>query len=133
MSTIAEAGGAVHSDMRRTAARPIDMMHLAKQALGDPSLEVEILRTFSERIGRHFSGLESATSVPDLLHHLHTLKAASVGVGAWSLAEHAHIMNEELLSGTPIDPELIEDIRIAVAEVQAFIAPRIADADAADF
>jgi hypothetical protein len=131
MSTIAEASAAIHSDMRRTAARPIDMMHLAKQALGDPALEIEILRTFSERIARHFSGLETATSVPDMLHHLHTLKAASVGVGAWSLAEHAHIMNEELILGTPLDPELIEDIRMAVTEVQAFIAPRIADA--ADF
>ncbi|MDR3471927.1 MAG: Hpt domain-containing protein [Devosia sp.] len=132
MSRFAEANGFAHSDVRRTPARPIDMMHLAKQALGDPGLELEILRAFSESTAKHFSGLENSTNLPDLLHHLHTLKGASIGVGAWSLAEHAHIMNRELKSGMRVDPELVEDIRMAVEEVQAFIAQRIAEAEAVE-
>lgn len=114
----------------RRPTRPIDMMHLAKQALGDPGLELEILRAYSETIARHFDRLERSSTVPDLLHNLHTLKGASIGVGAWSLAEHAHVMACELKAGEPINPERVEDIHMAVEEVQAFIAERIAAEDA---
>jgi hypothetical protein len=111
---------------RKVRLHPIDMMHLAKQALGDEGLELEILRAYSETIGRHFERLEHSTNVADLLHNLHTLKGASVGVGAWSLAEHAHVMASELKAGEPVNPERIDDIHMAVAEVQNFIAERIA-------
>lgn len=110
----------------RPATRPIDMLHLARQSMGDPGLEVEILRMFDEIIAVHFAKLEQATSVPDLLHHLHTLKAASVGVGAWSLAQHAHIMESELKGGAPVNPERVDDIHIAVEEVRGYIAGRVA-------
>jgi len=124
MPTIAYRG---HAVARYTiAATPIDVMHLAKQALGDEGLELEILRAYSETIARHFGRLERSTSVPDLLHNLHTIKGASVGVGAWSLAEHAHVMATELKAGEPVNPERIDDIHVAVEEVQAFIAERIA-------
>jgi chemotaxis protein histidine kinase CheA len=117
-------------DFRGRATRPIDMMHLAKQALGDPGLELEILRAYSETMARHVDRLEQSTTVPDLLHNLHTIKGASVGVGAWSLAEHAHVMTTELNAGEPVNPERVEDIRMAVEEVQTFIADRIARAEA---
>lgn len=128
MSTIAYRGQAV--PRYTIAARPIDMMHLARQALGDEGLELEILRAYSETVGRHFDRLERSTSVADLLHNLHTLKGASVGVGAWSLAEHAHVMASELKAGEQVNPERIDDIHMAVAEVQAFIAERIALSEA---
>lgn len=130
MSPNAGTGHIVGSDVRRRPARPIDMQHLAKQALGDPSLELEILRAFGDATSRHFAELDKAQSVPDMLHHLHILKGASIGVGAWALAEHAHVMARELRSGAPIDPEVVEDIRMSVEELKAFIADRIAHADA---
>ena len=74
----------------------------------------------------HFARLERATSVPDLLAHLHTIKAGAAGVGAWSLAEHAHIMERELLADMPVNPERVEDIHISVEEVRAFIAGQVA-------
>jgi hypothetical protein len=132
MPTAAEAQHSVPSNVRRITRRPIDMMHLARQALGDAALEVEILRMFAETIDVHFGRLETAVTVPDLLHHLNTLKGAAVGVGAWSLAEHVHIMTHDLKSGRPVNPEQVEDIHIAVAEVQVFIAGLVATADAAD-
>jgi chemotaxis protein histidine kinase CheA len=67
-----------------------------------------------------------ATGTPDLLQHLHTLKAASTGVGAWSLAEHAHVMESELKAGEAVNSESIADIHMAVVEVRDFIAERIA-------
>jgi hypothetical protein len=113
----------------RPATRPIDLMHLAKQALGDPGLEVEILRMFDETLSVHFAGLEQSTTVAALLGHLHIIKAASVGVGAWSLAEHAHVMETELNAGEPVNPERVDDIHIAVEELRVYIADRVAAFD----
>ena len=131
MAHAVEAKGSLR-DGPRAARRPIDMMHLAKQSLGDANLEVELMRLFSEAASVYFGRLETATTVPDLLHHLHVLKGASVGIGAWSLAEHVHVMASELKAGKPVNPEHIEDIHLSVAEVQAFISERVAEADAAD-
>ena len=121
--------GQFAQDMRRPPARPIDMMHLAKQALGDPGLELEILRAFGEITTRHFAALEKADEVPDMLHHLHMLKGAAIGVGAWGLAEHAHVMARDLGAREPFDAELVEDIRMSVEDLKAFIAERIAVAE----
>ena len=123
----------------RPASRPIDMLHLAAQSLGDKSLELEILRMYDQIVAVHFERLMLTTVLPDVLQHVHTLKAASSGVGAWSLAEHAHVMETELKAGEGINPERIADIHMAVVEVRDFIAERIAldeaeldDADAAE-
>lgn len=114
----------------RRPARPIDMLHLERQSMGDPGLELEILRMFDEIIAVHFARLESATSVPDLLAHLHTIKAGAIGVGAWALAEHAHIMERELLADMPVNPERVDDIHMSIEEVRAFIAAKVAIEDA---
>jgi hypothetical protein len=115
----------------RPVSRPLDMLHLARQSMGDPGLELEILRMFDEIVAVHFARLEQATSVPDLLTHLHTIKAASAGVGAWSLAEHAHIMERELEAGEPVNPERVDDIHVSLTEVRDFVAGQIALGEAA--
>lgn len=114
------------AQQNRLAKRPIDMLHLARQSLGDPGLEIEILRMFDQTVAVHFQRLEQATSVADLLANLHVLKAASVGVGAWSLAEHAHIMEAELKAGEPVNPERVDDIHISLTEVRDFVAAQVA-------
>ena len=118
-----EAGSTVRSG---ASSRPIDMAHLAAQSLGDRGLELEILRMYDQIVAVHFERLVSTTTTPDVLQHLHTLKAASTGVGAWSLAEHANEMQNDLRAGEAIDPEQIADIHIAVVEVRDFIAESIA-------
>jgi hypothetical protein len=119
-------------NIKRPVARPIDMMHLTKQALGDAGLEGEILRNFDGIVAAHFGHLEGSGTVPELLHHLHIIRGASVGVGAWALAEHAHVMETELNEGEPVNPERVDDIHFAVEEVRAFVAHRIAEIDAED-
>jgi hypothetical protein len=106
--------------------RPIDRLHLAKQSLGDPGLELEILRTFGEVVERHFGRLQQAGSVSEMLCQLQTLKTASVGVGAWSLAEHAHIIEGEIRAGEPFNGERVEDLSFCIAELRGFIAEQIA-------
>ena len=110
------------------AAAPIDMDHLSKQTLGDEGLELEVLRLFDEMSHVYYARLEQSTNVPDLLRNLHTLKGAAAGVGAFGIAELARVAEAELRQGSPVNPERIDDLNVAVEEVSAFIARRLKDA-----
>lgn len=106
---------------------PIDRIHLARQTLGDVSLAEEVLRLYDEMARVTFDRLQHSTTRNDLMVHLHALKGASLGVGAFALAELARVAEDELRAGMPVNPERVEDVGIAVEEVRAFIAPMIAD------
>lgn len=106
---------------QRQRHRPIDMTHLGRQALGDPGLESEILRLFDTMSRTYYERLESSTSVEQLLEHLHTLKGAAAGVGAWGIADLARATEEELRAGAPVNPERIDDLGMAVHECSAYI------------
>jgi HPt (histidine-containing phosphotransfer) domain-containing protein len=97
------------------------MAHLARQTLGDPGLEQEVLRLFDDATRAYFRRLESSTTVEELLGHLHTLKGAAAGVGARAIAHQAATAEAELRDGNPVNPERIEDLGMAVAECSAFI------------
>ncbi len=107
---------------------PIDMAFLAKQTLGDENLALEVLRLFDEMTKTYYARLETSTTVPDLLQHLHTLRGAASGVGAFALAELAKTAEEDLRAGKPVDPERIDDLGVAVNEASAFIAEHVAAA-----
>lgn len=102
------------------------MAHLAKQTLGDPGLEHEVLRLFDQMSQTYFSRLESSTNVDELLRHLHTLKGAAAGVGAIRVADLARAAETDLRAGVPVDPERIDDIGMAVEECSAFIGDLLA-------
>jgi HPt (histidine-containing phosphotransfer) domain-containing protein len=118
-----------HSALRKTdevperprGARPIDLVHLAKQTMGDPGLEAEVLRLFDQMIGVYFSRLEKAANRNDMMVNLHAIKGASAGVGAFALSSLAKAADDELRAGGDPNPERIADIGIAVEEVRAFI------------
>ncbi|MEQ1900786.1 MAG: Hpt domain-containing protein [Devosia sp.] len=110
---------------RSAPAGPIDMNHLSNQALGDANLALEVLRLFDDMSRTYFARLEQSTTVPQLLEHLHTLKGAALGVGAFGLAELARTAEAELRGGQPVNPERIDDIGVAVEEVSAFIAEQV--------
>lgn len=107
--------------------KPIDMVHLEKQAMGDWGLECEVLRLFDTMSKTYYERLERSTTVPDLLRNLHTLKGAALGVGAFGLSELARVAEAELRSGGPVNPERIDDLNVAVQEVSAFIAGLLVD------
>lgn len=106
----------------KRAERPIDLVHLAKQCLGDEALEYEVLRLFDTTAATYFGRLQLALTADDLLMNLHSLKGASGGVGAWSIADLAKAAEDEIKAGRPLAPERIADMAIAVEEVRAFIA-----------
>ncbi len=108
------------------ASRPIDLVHLAKQCLGDENLELEILRLFDKTVAIYLDRLKQASSFDDIATNLHALKGASAGVGAWAIADLAKMMEGELRNGRPVAVERIDDLGVAVEEVRAFIASMLA-------
>ncbi|HEV7345680.1 MAG TPA: histidine kinase [Devosia sp.] len=102
--------------------RPIDLVHLAKQCLGDENLEYEILRLFDTTVKTYFGRLQVAASYDDLAINLHSIKGAASGVGAWIIADSAKACEVEMQAGRPLTTERIADLGIAIEEVCAFIS-----------
>lgn len=107
--------------------RPIDMVHLSRQTLGDPGLEAEVLRLFDQMVRVYFGRLEAAGSSEDQLRHLHTIKGAAAGIGAFGLAQLARTAEEDVRSGSGLSPERVADLGMAVQEVSGFVAQMLPD------
>ena len=114
-----EAGAG--SAFRDLSHAPIDMDHLDQQSLGDPGLRDEVLRLYAQMSGVYLTRIEESTSIPLLLEHLHTLKSAAAGIGAWGVRDLARRAEDALRAGGSVNPEHIQDIAAAVADCQAFI------------
>jgi HPt (histidine-containing phosphotransfer) domain-containing protein len=114
-------------DNGKRPMRPVDLVHLAKQCLGDENLELEILRLFDTTLVTYFGRLKLATSFDDLALNLHSIKGASAGVGAWGVTDLASALEKDLKAGRPLAPERIEDLGMAVEEVRDFIARMLAN------
>jgi HPt (histidine-containing phosphotransfer) domain-containing protein len=69
--------------------RPVDLVHLARQTLGDRALEREVLGLFHVQARALYAQLERVAE--DRLRHdlAHTLKGSARAVGAWKVAEAA--------------------------------------------
>ena len=102
--------------------RPIDLVHLAKQCMGDEHLEYEILRMYDTTLKTYFGRLQLASTHDELSINLHSIKGASNGVGAFSIANLAMAAERELQAGRPISTERIDDLGVVIEEVRLFIA-----------
>jgi HPt (histidine-containing phosphotransfer) domain-containing protein len=69
--------------------RPIDLVHLARQTLGDRALEREILDLFTTQVRAVLARLEAAAVAEARLDLAHTLKGSARAVGAWKVAAEA--------------------------------------------
>lgn len=105
----------------KRVARPIDLVHLAKQCLGDENLELEVLRLFDTTLKTYYERLTLAAGFDELAINLHSIKGAASGVGAFAIADLAKAMETELRDGRPIKPERVSDMGIAVEEARSFI------------
>lgn len=110
----------VQFPMKR-AMRPIDLVHLAKQCLGDEHLEYEILRLFDTTMHTYFNRLVLSMDTGELTMNLHCIKGAASGVGAWTIADLAKTAEADMQAGREVSPELIADLGLAVEEVHTFI------------
>lgn len=83
--------------------RAIDLTHLAKQTLGDPALESEILALFVRQSRTLADRIALETNARKRRDMLHTLKGSARAVGAWQVARMAECL-ELLLSTAECDP-----------------------------
>lgn len=118
-------------EIQKRPMRPVDLVHLAKQCLGDENLELEILRLFDTTLSTYFGRLKLATAFDDLAINLHSIKGASAGVGAWGVADLAAALEKDLQAGRPLKAEKIDDLGMAVEEVRDFIARMLANSEEA--
>ena len=114
-----------HALLRTT--RPIDLVHLARQCLGDEGLEQEILRLFKTTMGVYQARLAAATAPEDVRLCLHSIKGAASGVGAWSIADIAKALEADLAAAQPLNSERLADLAMAIEEVGVFVTQMLSN------
>ncbi|RCS25272.1 histidine kinase [Phyllobacterium salinisoli] len=108
-----QPGGEVCTPSR---SRPIDLVHLARQTLGDRALEAEVLALFSRQAGGVASRIGQVTGKERGLL-AHSLKGSARSIGAFRVAELA-----EKIESDPTSDKVVNALRDALIDVQEFIA-----------
>lgn len=111
--------------------RPIDLVHLSRQSLGDRDLETELLSLFDRQAGQIMARLSHCNGNGDRrwLHDLsHTLKGSARAVGAGRVARAAQAYEEALFGSAGADELASHVARLAatVAEAQGAIRDLLA-------
>jgi HPt (histidine-containing phosphotransfer) domain-containing protein len=97
-------------------ARPVDLVHLSRQTMGDRAIETEVLAMFlhqalTARESIATGGLKERKSLA------HALKGSALGVGAFAVAECASEIEKH-----PEDAALPKKLSRRIEEVREFIA-----------
>lgn len=121
MVMLAKIKSSTTSPPERSERRPIDLVHLARQSLGDPGLEEEILRMFDQMVALYLQRIVANAANGEVLADLHALKGAASGVGASGIATMAKAAESEKRENGFLSAETLSDLGIAVEEVRAFI------------
>jgi HPt (histidine-containing phosphotransfer) domain-containing protein len=95
--------------------RPVDLVHLAHQTMGDKDLENEVLHMFARQARRSLQEISDADPAL-VLAAAHRLKGAAAAVGAFKVASAA-----ERLEADPSDTALQAAVGATVVEAQNFI------------
>lgn len=82
-------GAGAHNPFGASFERPIDLVHLARQTLGDRVLEQEILSLYLKQARTLIDRIAACTSPRERADMAHTLKGSSRAVGAWQVAQAA--------------------------------------------
>lgn len=103
-------------------SRPaLDLVHLARQTLGDRALETELLGLFvrqaSTLIGTLRAAAESGGYLPPgSAAPLHTLSGSARAVGCWAVSEAASVLERDVRAGGASAPG-IERLGVLIAAV----------------
>lgn len=104
-------------DVSGTAgARPIDLAHLARQTMGDRSLEQEVLALFVQQALSVRDKIVDA-DVRQRLLLAHGLKGSARGVGAFAIADCA-----SAIECRPDDASTLKRLGSLIEEVRDFVA-----------
>ncbi len=69
-------------------SKPIDLVHLGNQTMGDSSLESEVLGIFVSQ-SQVYMKMMNCSDIETRIRAAHSLKGAARGIGAFTLAERA--------------------------------------------
>ncbi|TCL73513.1 Hpt domain-containing protein [Rhizobium sp. BK251] len=97
-------------------ARPIDLVHLAKQTMGDKALEMEVLQIFARQARACLQEIASGDA-EKMKAAAHLLKGAARAVGAFKAADAASALEE----ATKADAAAIAAVGAAVIEAENFV------------
>lgn len=103
------------SPARPSKGRPIDLVHLATQTMGDKTLELDVLQMFARQarmLMKDLSGDDLALRQPAA----HRLKGAALAVGAFNVAAVAGGVEDK-----PDDAEALSALSAAMLETELFI------------
>lgn len=95
--------------------RPIDLVHLAKQTMGDKALEIEVLQMFARQARSCLSEIGSGET-NRVVAAAHRLKGAASAVGAFRVSELA-----DTLEANMGDAACMAAVGVAVVEAENFI------------
>ncbi len=115
-----------------TQLRPVDLVHLSRQTLGNRALEREVLGLFATQSVACVDKLRAAACQNDRLVAAHTLKGSAQGIGAWNVVKAAEALEavERELIDLPSDEEAQDRLAGLVAEVataNAYICTLLSD------
>jgi len=96
--------------------RPIDLVHLARQTLGDREIEREVLALFLTQAVTVRDRIAQATPHERKLL-AHGLRGSAAGIGAFGVARSATEMEHD-----PHDNSLVSQLAARIDEVRDFIA-----------
>ncbi|RWC64428.1 Hpt domain-containing protein [Mesorhizobium sp.] len=106
-------GGDVSGPRR---SRPVDLAHLARQTMGDRSLEQEVLALFVQQALSVRDRIVDA-DIKDRLLLAHGLKGSARGVGAFAIADCVTEIERR-----PEDSQTLKRLGTLIDEVRDFIA-----------
>jgi HPt (histidine-containing phosphotransfer) domain-containing protein len=119
------------SPERKTASRPVDLVHLSRYTLGERALEREVLELFCAQSTVYLDRLRDAQSEKDWREAAHSLKGSARAIGAWraaAAAERAQALSAETLPGdVATRAQRIGEIESSLREAEAYISDLLRD------
>ncbi len=101
--------------------RPLDLVHLACQTLGNRELEAEVLRMFLRQSLVQLQQIATAQTPRELSAAAHQLLGSARAIGAWGVAECAEAIEQSTATGEHGLRPRLAALECAVAEANAFI------------
>ena len=101
--------------------RAIDLVHLSRTSMGDPSLEREVLRLFDRQSVLLIARMRSAAPA-GMATLAHTLKGSARGIGAWRVARAAEALELAGAAGSDAVADALGQLAAASDEARAVIA-----------
>jgi HPt (histidine-containing phosphotransfer) domain-containing protein len=110
----ARPGGEASGPSR--TARPVDLVHLSRQTMGDRALEAEVLDLFLHQALAARESIAKAGTT-ERRNLAHALKGSALGVGAFAVAECASEIEKH-----PEETALPKKLGRRIEEVREFVA-----------